>query len=133
MVEVVGSSTDNSAAIDQATWNGGENQQFQLQSISSARIAPSEPIELTATKKETMAFQNPSPGITNVNIYIEKDGPANLTLYDIMGRPVSVLLNANLQKGSHSVSLNSKHLAAGVYVLTLSQNNKRVSKRFVAQ
>jgi hypothetical protein len=88
---------------------------------------------LPAAKNEIIDFPNPFPAASVINIYLEQDGPANLTLYDMEGRPVSVLLNANLQKGSHSVPFNSKKLASGVYVITLSQNNNRISKRLIAQ
>jgi hypothetical protein len=133
VVEVAGSSTNDGATVDQATWNGGENQQFLLENISSARIAQSGASILPETKKETIDFPNPFLAASVINIYLEQDGPANLTLYDMLGRPVLVLLNANLQKGSYSVPLNSKKLTAGVYTLTLSQNNKRISKRLIAQ
>ena len=53
--------------------------------------------------------------------------------YDQAGRAVAVLLNSHLQKGPYSIPFDGKKLAAGVYILKLSLNEKIVSKRLVAQ
>ena len=133
VVEVVGSSTADGAAIDQRTWSGAQNQEFLLQSLGSARMAPAEAAQAVMVNKEPLRFQNPVSGPFTINMYLEQDGKTNLTLYDETGRAVSVLVNSQLQKGPYSIPYDGKKLAAGVYVLKLSLNNKIVSKRLVAQ
>jgi len=131
VVEVVGSSTADGATVDQHTWSSGQNQEFLLESLGSARMATPEAIVSPGTKKEMLSFQNPIQGAGVINLSLDKDGPTNLTLFDMQGRPVSVLLNTQLQKGDYSVPFARKGLAAGVYILTLSQNDNRVSRRLV--
>jgi hypothetical protein len=133
VVEVAGSSTADGAAVDQRTWSSGTNQEFLLESISGARMAPGDVSALPATIKEPLVFPNPVSGAVTINMYLEKDGPANLTLYDQAGRAVAVLVNGHLQKGMHSIAFNKKGLAAGIYIVRLQQNDRIISKRLVKQ
>lgn len=88
--------------------------------------------ETSARIAQPGVIQNPLPGANVINLSIEQDGPAKLALYDMEGREIALLFNGYLQKGTHSIPTNSKKLATGVYILTLTQNNKRVSRRFIA-
>ena len=133
VVEVVGSSTADGAAVDQRTWSGGENQQFQLVSIAAARIDTGDPTSLAIIQKQGLSFPNPVAGAVNINMYMDQDGPANLTLYDQAGRTVAVLLNARLQKGLHTLPFNRAGLAAGVYILKLRRNDTIIAKQLVKQ
>jgi hypothetical protein len=45
---------------------------------------------------------------------------ALLTLHDLLGREVLRILDAGLQSGPHTASLNASGLAAGTYVLRLN-------------
>lgn len=133
VVEVAGSSTADGAAVDQRTWSGGQNQEFLLESLGSARQALNPAQQPDALAKEPLLFQNPVRGAVDINVYLEKDGPANLTLFDLQGRAIDVLVNARLEKGIHSIPFDNKGLAAGVYVLKLTQNGRIVSKQLVKQ
>lgn len=139
VVEVVGSSTADGAAVQQNTWNGGDNQQYLLESVAAASVAaetsmvPDKVSQSGMPGKETLSFQNPVTGPFTINLNLEQDGPANLTLFDMTGKPLSVLVSTYLSKGRHSIPFNRKELAAGVYILTLSQNGKMVSRQLVKQ
>jgi hypothetical protein len=139
VVEVAGSSTADGAAVQQNTWNGGENQQYTLQSLGAADIA-TVPTSLSTDKtgpspemeKRILDFPNPVSGAFTVYVNVEQEGVANLTLYDVTGRRLAVLANAYMSRGRHSFPVN-RELVAGVYVLTLSQNGKQVSRQLVRQ
>jgi hypothetical protein len=138
VVEVVGSSTADGAAVQQNTWNGGENQQYSLESLGAASITSSTSDKIsqsTAMTKETetLSFPNPVSGAITINVNLEQDGFVNLTLYDMAGRPLSVLVNTYLTKGRHSIPFDRKELAAGMYILNLLQNGKQVSRKLVKQ
>jgi len=140
VVEVMGSSTADGAAVDQNTWNGGENQQYQLESLGAATIAASETDitsgktgQATTLEKEALSFQNPASGAISIHMHLEQDGFTNLTLFDMQGRPVSVLVNSYQSRGSQTISFDKKQLAAGVYILKLSQNGKGVIRQLVKQ
>jgi hypothetical protein len=139
VVEVVSSSTADGAAVQQNTWNGGENQQYTLQSLGAATIASAETglaTDKTGSShemaKRTLDFPNPVSGAFAVHVNVEQEGIANLTLYDVTGRRLAVLVNAYMSRGRHSIPVD-RELVAGVYVLALSLNGKLISRQLVRQ
>lgn len=137
-VEVAGSSTADGAAVQQRTWNGGTNQQFQLQSLSSAlqtkAAGSSEAIDRSdAGGLAILRYQNPSSGNTQVELKVPEPGPTNLTVYDLQGRAVAVVINGYLSQGIHRVTINKASLSAGAYILRLVQKNQQVSRQLIRQ
>jgi hypothetical protein len=133
VVEVAGSSTADGAVVQQNPWNGGENQQYLLESLGAARIATNEMSPVIATRSEPLGFPNPVSGAVNIQVNLETDGPTSLTVFDITGRQVCVLVNSYLPKGRHTVLFDKKELPAGVYVLKLAQKGKLVTRQLVKQ
>ena len=63
----------------------------------------------------------PNPATTELRaaISLPGDGPVRLTLHDVTGRRVAVLLDAPRQAGRHEIDWRGEDLAAGVYLLRL--------------
>jgi predicted nucleic acid-binding Zn ribbon protein len=133
VVEVSGSSTADGAAVQQNPWNGGENQQYLLESLGAARMAVNEVSPVITTKGEPLIFPNPVSGAVNIQVNLETDGNTSLTLFDITGRQVCILVNSYLPKGRHTVLFDKKELPSGVYVLKLTQKGKLVTRQLVKQ
>lgn len=55
----------------------------------------------------------------------------NLTVYDISGKEVEVLLNQQMQAGSYSVEFSATDLSAGVYLYKLEAGNYSETKRMI--
>jgi hypothetical protein len=58
----------------------------------------------------------------------------NLTVYDILGREVAVLVNESKSPGTYRVEFNASNLSSGVYIYrftagTFSQVNKMMLLR----
>jgi hypothetical protein len=102
-------------------------------SISSARMATNGIIPATATSNETLSFPNPASGAIPIRLNLETDGITSLTVYDLTGRQLYVLLNGYLPKGTTHVIFDKKELAAGTYVLKLKQKGKLVTRQLVKQ
>ena len=69
-------------------------------------------------------YPNPFNPLTRVNYDIPKDGPVELIVFDILGREVVTLMDANIQAGYHTMTWRglNKHrpaVAAGVYFFQL--------------
>jgi hypothetical protein len=107
--------------VNQRTYSGGTNQQFQLVSIGSAAKGMG----------DIMSFQNPVSDVVNIQLKINKAGKAFLALYDNTGKQTKVLLNRHLQEGSHTILLQSSDLAAGIYLLEFRMNGKNYTKSLV--
>jgi hypothetical protein len=64
---------------------------------------------------------------------LETDGATTLSVYDLTGRQLYVLVNSYLPKGTTTVLFDKKELAAGTYVLKLEQKGKLVTRQLVKQ
>ena len=84
-------------------------------------------------------FPNPyltAGGETNINFTTTVDGSVKLSVYDLAGRLVNVLVDENLSAGHHTISWNgnaSNGVAAqsGVYFYKLESTEKNASRRMV--
>jgi hypothetical protein len=60
---------------------------------------------------------------------VNQNGPVSLKLYDVTGRLVrTVLDNVPTDIGSHSIQLDMKRMASGVYMYVLTQGDRRATK-----
>ncbi len=60
-------------------------------------------------------YPNPFNPNTTIRIALPKASHVTLRLYDILGREVMTLVNANWEPGVHKVTLDARTLPAGVY------------------
>jgi hypothetical protein len=133
VVEVAGSSTSDGAAVDQLTWNGGTNQQFQLVSLGAARMANNEPDVPATLDKDGIQVQNPFKQNTVIKFSLAERGKTHLAVYDQMGRQVAVLLSEQLDAGIHTINFEAKGIAAGTYFLKLTRNGKHTTRQLVKE
>jgi hypothetical protein len=75
-----------------------------------------------ATQAVTVA-PNPFVGQTRIAYEVEVASDVRLAVYDVLGREVAVLVDANVQAGSHSATFDARGLAAGTYVYRLVVGN----------
>jgi photosystem II stability/assembly factor-like uncharacterized protein len=75
------------------------------------------PISNTIPERFTLSqnYPNPFNPLTQIKFDIPKSSFINLTIYDAMGREISVLVNENLQAGSYSVDWDASAYPSGVY------------------
>ena len=87
--------------------------------LSVPSITP--PLAVTAT---ISAYPNPFNSIITVKLAISTKGRYKTEVFDISGRKVSVLSEGNLDIGNYSFEWSAP--AAGIYLVTLSTDNKRL-------
>lgn len=64
-------------------------------------------------------YPNPFNPLTTISYNVLEPGRVNLTVYDILGREVAVLVNEIKGEGSHSVTFDASRLPSGVYFYRL--------------
>ncbi|THU39664.1 T9SS type A sorting domain-containing protein [Niastella caeni] len=110
-------------------WNSYTEVRVQSSSSIAARV-----MQETLTSKTTLAsYPNPFNKSGTVTYYLEKDGHIQLSLHDVTGRQVQVLVNGNFSAGQHRITFNAPHLAAGTYLLKLVYNGKNTTKMIVKE
>lgn len=74
---------------------------------------------------------NPFNPSTTIRFEIESACHANLTVYDVAGRKVAVLVDEYMKPGSYSINWKPANLASGVYFYMLRAGGKRITKKAV--
>lgn len=61
-------------------------------------------------------YPNPFNPTTNINFELPQNEQVRLTVYDMIGRSVAILVDQRMEAGSHTVSFDASNLASGVYI-----------------
>ena len=64
-------------------------------------------------------YPNPFNPSTNITYSLAKQGNVNLTVYDITGNEVALLVNEVQPAGKHTIQFNGSKLASGVYFYSI--------------
>ena len=77
-------------------------------------------------------YPNPFNPSTKINYKIQSASHIELKVYDITGKFITSLVNANQSAGSHEIEFNAVNLSGGVYFYSLIADGKQVAvKRMV--
>ena len=64
-------------------------------------------------------YPNPFNPTTNITYKLAKKEPVELSVYDITGRKIKVLVDTVQNAGAHEVRWSAENLSSGVYLLAL--------------
>ena len=78
-------------------------------------------------------YPNPFNKTTTISYNLVSKSDVMLKVYDIMGKEVTTLVNANQASGKHEVVFDASNLASGIYVYQLITNNFSKSKRMMLE
>jgi uncharacterized delta-60 repeat protein len=76
-------------------------------------------------------FPNPFNPETNIRFDLNNSAFVTLTVYDILGKEVSVLINQNLEAGTHNITFSSNSLPSGTYFYKISAGEKTEIRKMV--
>lgn len=72
-------------------------------------------------------YPNPFSGSTNIRYTLPENGNVTLTVYNILGSEVAVLINSFQNSGQHSIEFNAAGLTPGIYQYRLQFNGNNES------
>jgi len=78
-------------------------------------------------------YPNPMQNETKIHFQLSEAAEAQLTLFDLTGKVVSVLENNYYQAGEHEVVMRRNSLESGVYFYRLNAGEFSSTKRMVIQ
>ena len=84
-----------------------------------------EPISLASGNSLEQNFPNPASGNTRVEFSLKDGGYTELSIYDISGKKIKVLLSEKLNGGKYSMLFDVRDLPAGIYQYSLSSGAYR--------
>jgi len=76
-------------------------------------------------------FPNPFNPTTNINYSLDKAGMVTLSIYNVLGQKVAVLINNDQVAGNHSFTFNALDLPSGTYFYRLEANNQTFVKKML--
>jgi hypothetical protein len=101
-----------------------------LDKILAADVRPVAVTVPTAVRLD-QNYPNPFNPSTTITYELPKTSQVNLTVYDILGRQVSVLVNERRDAGVHQVSFDGSNLASGAYFYRLQAGNFAETKKLI--
>jgi photosystem II stability/assembly factor-like uncharacterized protein len=90
--------------------------------------------EEISNKKEyylSQNYPNPFNPTTKINLILKERGDVLLTVYDILGREVVILVNEEKEAGRHEILFNATGLASGIYYYTISISGTRETRKMI--
>jgi len=121
--------TDNTAT------NG--NYSYRLKQIDTdGQFEYSDVVEVTTGSIPTkyalqQNYPNPFNPATTIKYLIPENGFVTLKVFDVLGKEVARLVNANQQPGNYSVNFDASNLPSGTYIYTIRANNFFSSKKML--
>jgi hypothetical protein len=95
------------------------------------------PINTAVTEINSLDFNlsqncpNPFSSTTEISFIISKPCFVSLNIYDALGRPVSSLINKNMDAGNYKVEFDAKSLSGGVYFCKLNMGSINLVKKMI--
>lgn len=77
------------------------------------------------------AYPNPFNPVTNIRFEIPFSGNVKISVYDITGKEVSVLLNEFVSSGRYEVQFDGGKFSSGVYFYSISAGNYSATKKLI--
>lgn len=90
-----------------------------------------EGIELPTTYSLAQNYPNPFNPTTQINFTLPVSGKVVLEVFDITGKSVATLVDAEMQSGIHTYEFNAADLSSGVYFFRLRANQFIATRKFV--
>jgi hypothetical protein len=123
----VGNSTNNDSTTSNDEWNFCSN--FPVRVYNPIGI-----VNNSKTAEGYELFQNyPNPfnPSTKIRFNVKESGNVKLTVFDIRGRIVIVLINQRVPKGEYNVDFNAENFPGGVYFYKLESAGYSAAKKMV--
>ena len=71
------------------------------------------------------AFPNPFTLTTTVPFEVERPGSVRLSVFDVLGRRVALLVDGDVSAGTHRATLDGSRFTTGVYFVVLEADGRR--------
>jgi hypothetical protein len=91
------------------------------------------------SRKETVSFEyslsqnypNPFNPTTNITYSLKQTGEVRLSVFDILGREVAVLVDDVQNAGQHTITFTGTDLSTGIYLYRLQIGKEVITKKMV--
>lgn len=113
-------------------WAGGQSEWVSTTTFSDWDELNASLNDATLPQNYSLS-QHPNPfnPETEIIFALPVDGKVRLTIYDLMGREVAVLVDGLRSAGIHEVTFNAVKLSSGIYISNLQVNGTQLTSKLV--
>jgi hypothetical protein len=86
-----------------------------------------------AMRTAILVYPNPFRASSRISFSIQHSGNTELSVFDIQGRRIAVLVNGYLSAGEHRTQFSPPAGAKGIYLLRLVNGGKAITQRIVQE
>lgn len=76
-------------------------------------------------------YPNPFNPSTQIRFTLNASEHTRLTIYDVMGREITVLVNGTMPAGTHAVAFDASQLSSGVYLYQLQSAGEVLTRKMI--
>jgi zinc metalloprotease ZmpB len=109
----------------------GEGAQWTIEQVNLRILADSEDIETPRRYTLLAPYPNPATSATTLGYSLESQQTVLLEVVDMLGRRIDVLVWAVQPEGVYTLTYDMTRLAAGSYILSLTTDQGRLTRRLV--
>ena len=88
-------------------------------------------IDTESSFKLSQNYPNPAKENTYIKIQLNNPGNVTLKLYDMLGNPVSTILDQNMSAGIYSVPVETQNIPDGIYFYVLKKDTLSQTMRMI--
>jgi photosystem II stability/assembly factor-like uncharacterized protein len=89
------------------------------------------PVETPTEFSLHQNFPNPFNPVTQISFTLSQPRHVSLSLYDVMGREVALLLNRPMTSGQHEIPFDATGLSSGTYFYRLSAGGETATRKLL--
>ena len=94
-------------------------------------IMAADEISVVPSKYSLSTYPNPFNPSTRITFDLIKSSHVSLTVYDLLGREVNVLVNEVQSAGTHSIAFDGTGLPSGIYLYRLQTGDFSITRKMV--
>ena len=87
--------------------------------------------ELPSDYSLSQNYPNPFNPVTNIEFEISQTSDVNLTIYDVNGKELEVLVSSKLNAGTYKAAWDASKYSSGIYLYTIKSENFLETKKMI--
>ena len=102
-----------------------------IYAIEKGATGINDPVNVALSFQLYQNYPNPFNPSTTIKYSINEKGYVKLSVYDLLGREISDLVNEVKTPGEYSIRFNGDRFSSGVYFYKLTVNNNSLVKKLL--
>jgi hypothetical protein len=123
--------TDTKDTVQVSTYANTTGYAPIFRTINLKKLTPTSIEDNNLPKEFSLSqnYPNPFNPSTVINFSLPQDAQVKLTMYDMLGREVAVMVNELRSAGTYSISVDGRSMASGIYVYRLEAGNRTFTRK----